>query len=197
MTASTMAPSTNRYAMDLSGLGMVLIIASEAVLFSLLIASYFYIRSSQPEWPPAGIEPPRLLVPLINTALLLSSSGTAFWAERHAGRSRGMMRLGLVLTIALGATFLGLQLFEYSRETLDSGATAYGSLFYTITGFHGFHVLAGLFMATYVLGLSFAGRLGPRSHAVRNFSWYWHFVDIVWLFILSSVYFYPHLAGGA
>ena len=184
-----MAPLDRR---DLSWWGMGLFIASEAVLFVYLIASYFYIGSSAATWPPLT---PSIRITGINTILLLLSSGSAIVAERSARRgSMGQLRAWLVVTILLGATFLTLQIYEYSTLEFHAQSDAYGSLFYLITGMHGAHVTMGLLMLLYVLVRAFAGHFDAGRHsAVRNVILYWHFVDVVWLVVFTSLYLLPRM----
>lgn len=180
--------------------GMLGLITTEALLFSSLIASYFYLRfrAGPHQWPPPGIAPPELTLPLVMTAILWSSSIPVHLAAKaiERGRQRGL-RLGLLAGFVLGATFLGLQLFvEYPRTlTLFTPRTnAYGSLFFTLTGFHGFHVLVGLALSVFVQVRAWQGAFDHRRHLmVRNFAMYWHFVDAVWALILCTVYLSPRL----
>jgi heme/copper-type cytochrome/quinol oxidase subunit 3 len=176
--------------------GLALFITTEAILFSLLFASYWYIRSGVDAWPPAGTEPPKLLIPLINTALLLSSSVTMVWAERGIKQgSQGRLRLGLAITAALGWIFLALQLYEYADETMRIGESSYSSFFYVITAFHSTHVFVGLMMLSFIQARAWCGHFNEKKHlAVSNVGWYWHFVDVVWIFVLAIVYLSPHIA---
>ncbi|MEV4477362.1 heme-copper oxidase subunit III [Nonomuraea sp. NPDC049504] len=178
--------------------GMVLFVATEATLFACLLASYFYLRFlTSAEWPPSGIKQPELVKPLVMTALLLSSSGWIAWADwaiRH-DRQR-LLRIMLVLTLLSGGAFLGVQASEYATKLAEFTWTtnAYGSLFYVITGFHGTHVVTGLVMVGFTLVAALAGKFGGAHHErVRIVSFYWHFVDGVWLAILFSIYLSPHL----
>jgi heme/copper-type cytochrome/quinol oxidase subunit 3 len=172
--------------------GMVMFVTTEATLFAVLLSSYFYVRFQAEAWPVGGIEEPKLTRPLIMTALLLPSSLPVMWAERgirHGQRWR--LRIGLVATLLMGGAFLALQGMEYSEKlkkfTIDTNV--YGSFFYTITGFHGLHVTIGLIMVTWLLAASLRGSFGYRRHErVRLTAIYWHFVDLVWLFILFTIY---------
>ncbi|MFC4859377.1 cytochrome c oxidase subunit 3 [Actinophytocola glycyrrhizae] len=173
--------------------GMVLFIATEAALFSLLLGSYFYVRFQHGSpWPPAGIKEPELLKPLIMTALLLPSSLPVMWAERGIRRGkRWRLRLGLLATLLLGGGFLAMQASEYATKLAEFTWTTdvYGSLFYVITGFHGFHVTIGLVMVAWLLAASLRGSFGYRRHErVRLTALYWHFVDVVWVGILFTLY---------
>ncbi|MEU4511111.1 heme-copper oxidase subunit III [Nonomuraea wenchangensis] len=178
--------------------GMVLFVATEATLFACLLASYFYLRFlTSAEWPPPGIKKPELAKPLVMTALLLTSSGWIAWADwaiRHD--RRWLLRIMLALTLLFGAGFLGVQATEYATKLPEFTWTtnAYGSLFYVITGFHGTHVFTGLLMVGFTLVAALAGKFGRTHHErVRIVSFYWHFVDGVWLAILFSLYLSPHL----
>jgi heme/copper-type cytochrome/quinol oxidase subunit 3 len=174
--------------------GMMLLIATEASLFAYLLFSYFYLGSlATGPWPPGG--PPSLKLVLPNTAILLISSGTMVWAER--GIKRGdttRLRIGLVATLLLGIVFLAIQGVEYSKQHFTPMTSAYGSLFFTITGFHGAHVAVGLLMIAVIAVRAFLGHFREGRHeAVTNVSWYWHFVDVVWLCVFTSLYLAPYV----
>ena len=176
--------------------GVVLLIATEASLFGYLLVSYFYLASMS-RGPFAGrYGPPDLTLAGPNTAILIASSATMWWAESGVrGGHVGRLRLGLALTILLGATFLGVQLHEYGGLPFRPQSGAYGSLFWTITAFHGAHVFVGLLAIAVVLVRAMLGHFdAERRLAVTNASWYWHFVDVVWLFVFTSLYLSPRLA---
>jgi len=177
--------------------GMVLLIFTEATFFAILLMSYFYLRfQSGPVWPPDGIEKPPLFLISIMTPILLLSSIPAHIAGSAMRKGRvGLMRVALVLTMLQGLTFVLLQCKEYldSIGEFTPQTNAYGSLFYTITGFHGVHVTVGLFLLLWLLVYSFKGRWTPESHIpVSNVILYWHFVDAVWIFIFTALYISPH-----
>ena len=178
--------------------GMIMLIFTEATLFGILLFSYFYLRfQSGPQWPPGGIEKPDLFLVSIMTPILLLSSGPMHWA--HTGIRKGKvwrLRLGLLLTFLMGGAFLGLQTVEY-HDILTAQFTprtnVYGSLFFTITGFHGIHVAVGLLMNLWLQSHARRGRFSAQRHvAVENVALYWHFVDAVWVFILVSLYLSPY-----
>lgn len=177
---------------DLSWWGMALFIATEAALFVYLIASYFYVGSAAAHWPPLT---PRIGLTAINTILLLVSSGSAILADRSVRRGRiGAFEIWLVVTIILGATFLTVQLHEYGTLDFHAQTNAYGSFFYMITGLHGAHVAAGIIMLVYVLVRAIAGHFDAvRNAAARNAILYWHFVDVVWLVVFTSLYLLPRV----
>jgi heme/copper-type cytochrome/quinol oxidase subunit 3 len=174
--------------------GVVLLIANEAALFGALLTAYFYLRFSAPAWPLGGIDPPSLALPAVNTVLLISSSVAVAWAEHGVTHGHTWrLRLGLAAGFLLGAAFLAIQLFEYSRETFTPQTNAYGSLFYTITGLHGLHVLAGLVMLAVIQLRAWLGHFDRQRYlGVQAVALYWHFVDVVWLFVFSIVYVSPH-----
>jgi heme/copper-type cytochrome/quinol oxidase subunit 3 len=174
---------------------MLLFIATEATLFAYLITSYFFLGVSNPSWPPAGFENPKLELPLIMTALLLSSSVVLYAAEQYRKRGRiAAYRGGTALTIVLGLGFLLLQAREYADKLkhMPPSSHAYASMFFLITGFHGAHVALGLLMLLWTLLADVRGRLAViEPLALKNTSLYWHFVDGVWLVILTCLYVSP------
>jgi heme/copper-type cytochrome/quinol oxidase subunit 3 len=173
--------------------GMMLLIATEASLFGYLLFSYFYLGlMATGPWPPDG--PPSLKLVLPNTAILLVSSGTMYWAERGIKRGNtARLRIGLLVTLLLGVVFLVIQGIEYSKKRFTPMTSAYGSLFFTITGFHGAHVAVGLLMIAVIAARAFLGHFREGRHeAVTNVSWYWHFVDVVWLCVFTSLYLSPY-----
>jgi cytochrome c oxidase subunit III len=133
-------------------------------------------------------------IPAINTLILLSSGATVTWA--HWGLlkdNRARLITGLFVTVALGLSFLGLQAYEYVHAYTELGLTLktgiYGTTFFMLTGFHGFHVTLGVIMLSVILGRSLVGHFHARHHfAFEAVSWYWHFVDVVWLFLFIFVY---------
>ncbi len=179
--------------------GMVWLIATEATLFGLLIASYFYLRfRAGPVWPPGEIEKPEIALPLVMTAILWSSSIPVHIAERGIRRgSQTRLRAGLAAGFALGAVFLTLTLAVEWPEKLREftpRTNAYGSLFYTVTGFHASHVLVGLLFSAWTQVRAWQSAFDEQRHVtVQNFAMYWHFVDVVWAFVLATIYLSPHL----
>jgi cytochrome c oxidase subunit 3 len=179
--------------------GMVLLIATEATLFAGLLATYFYLRfKSGPAWPPDHIEKPKLELPLIMSAILLSSSIPVHMAD--VGIKKGnlkRLRGGLAVGFLLGAIFLymtwGVEWPEKLHEFKPS-TNSYGALFYTITGFHSLHVLVGLMMSAWSQVRAWRGAFDADRHlTVQLFGMYWHFVDVIWVFVLGTLYISPHL----
>lgn len=181
--------------MDRAKLGMLTFIASEAIFFLLLILAYVYYGSKT-------IDENKVLdvgKTAIFTVFLFASSGTIFLAERGLKkRNRTQLVLWLVVTIIFGAIFLVGQGMEYAtllgNEKLTPGSNLFGTTFFTLTGFHGLHVFIGLIMLTILAGMAAAGNFkGPHSSAIETISYYWHFVDVVWVFVFSVVYIIPAL----
>ena len=133
-------------------------------------------------------------IPALNTIILLTSGVTVTWAH-HAlkAEKRGQLTLGLFLTVALGFLFIGFQVYEYGHAYKDLNlkltSGIYGSTFFMLTGFHGFHVTLGAIMLTVIWFRSLAGHFTPNRHfAFEAVAWYWHFVDVVWLGLFVFVY---------
>lgn len=171
--------------------GMVCLIVTEAALFVYFLFSYFYLASMAPRWPPN--HGPELTLSAPNTVILLASSATMWWAERGIRRGeQTRLRVGLLITCLLGIIFLGIQLVEYHQTKFLPSSHAYGSLFYTITGFHFGHVLVGVLMNLTAQLRAWRGHFGARHHlAVTTTGLYWHFVDAVWLCVFFSLYITP------
>ena len=171
-------------------LGVRLGILSEVMLFGGLFAAYFVIRSDSGGWPPPGQERPELIIPALNTLLLITSSFTLQWAVRAVRRDDlRTLKRGLLVTILLGAAFLGIQAYEFATNGFGLSDGVFGSTFYTLTGFHGAHVLAGLLFMLVVANRARRGLVsGGRHTEVEAASYYWHFVDVVWVFLFSTVY---------
>lgn len=183
---------------DPNRLGMFLFLVGEVVFFGSFIFSYAYFRGRQADTGPTADV---LNIPLtaLFTVLLLSSSLTIWLAERNqrAG-NRGGVALWLAATIVLGAAFLAGQAFEWN-ELFSEGITIrsglFGTTFFALTGFHGFHVLGGLVLLLFLLVSSLAGWLsGRHSSALETVSVYWHFVDVVWIAVFSVIYLWELVA---
>ena len=180
---------------DVGSWAMVLFCCTEAALFAYLLASYFYLGVHNAEWPPAGVGAPSLPKPLLMTVCLVSSSIVLAFADRARARGRSdTYRIGVLGTIALGIGYLAIMALEYREklEFMTPQSGAYASTFYLTTGFHGTHVLLGLLILAWTLAADVRHRLvGEPPVAVANASLYWHFVDGVWLVILTCLYLSP------
>ena len=186
-------------------LGMLLFIGSETMFFAGLFGAYFNARaaalSQGQSWPPPGLEnviEPGLL-PVVATIILVSSSFTMQWGLRRIqkGDRTGMNR-ALAVTLIMGVLFLGMQAFDYYELVVGSpehpgfgiNSGIYGTLFFTMTGFHGAHVFGGVVGISIILLRGVAGQFSARHHiAVEAVSAYWHFVDVVWIFLFATLYF--------
>jgi cytochrome c oxidase subunit 3 len=172
-------------------LGVRLFILSEVMLFGALFTAYFVLRFQAPTWPPqADVERPDLLLVALNTLLLVSSSVTMQWATvRIAGGDVGGLRRGLAVTLLLGSVFLVVQGYEFATNGFGIADGIFGSTFYTLTGFHGAHVLAGLLVIGAVANRARLGLVDQARHtAVEAAGYYWHFVDVVWVCLFLTVY---------
>jgi len=189
---TAVVPEARRDPMPPALLGVILFVASECVFFAALFGAYFTVRAQATVWPPAGIEEglKALPLPAIATAFLITSSFTmqgAIFAIRQ-GDQRTMMRL-LKITLLLGAVFLGMQGYDYATLGFSIHDTVYGTTFFTMTGFHGAHVAGGLVFIYLMLARGWSGQLTRENHyALEGAAIYWHFVDIVWVGLFTTLY---------
>ena len=171
-------------------LGMLLFIASEIMLFGAFFTAYFFVRVVNGiAWPPAPFELP-VFVAGVNTAILVTSSFTMHWAlqsikrDNHAG-----LQAGLLLTFLMGLTFLLTQILEYSRIGFAPKDGAFATVFYCLTGLHGAHVAVGLMLLGAATIRAFRGHYSSSAHyGVEIPGIYWHFVDVMWIVVYSTVY---------
>ena len=189
--------------------GMTLFIASEVMFFVGFFWAFFHfalypehvLGTATPAWPPVGVttfDPFHL--PLMNTLILLLSGTTITWAHHsliEGDRKHLIMALGL--TIALGLSFTFFQGLEYSHAPFAfSGGGVYPGVFFLATGFHGFHVMVGTAFLVVCWFRARDGQFSPQRHfGFEAAAWYWHFVDVVWLFLFVSVYWWGHGALAA
>ena len=178
--------------------GMVLFIASEVMFFVAWFWAYFNAALFPTEqiagqWPPPGVQTfDTWDLPFLNTLILLMSGITVTWAH-HALRENNRTHFlqGLALTIFLGVCFTGVQAFEYSHAAFGFQDGIYPSTFYMATGFHGFHVLVGTIFLIVCFFRGRAGHFTDQQHfGFEAAAWYWHFVDVVWLFLFVSIYWW-------
>ena len=181
--------------------GMLMFIMSEVMFFAAWFWSFFKhaMYPMGPDsplvdgvWPPAGIEtfdPWHL--PLINTLILLCSGAAATWAHHAIAHDNNRKDLvnGLALAVILGILFTLLQAYEYSHAAFGFSGNIYGANFFMATGFHGFHVVIGTIFLTVCLIRAIKGHFTPEHHlGFEAAAWYWHFVDVVWLFLFAAIY---------
>ncbi len=178
--------------------GMALFIVSEVMFFVAWFWAYFNASLFPPEviggvWPPAGIDAfDPFGIPFLNTLILLTSGVTVTWSHheiREGNRERAIFALWL--TIVLGISFTSLQAYEYVHAPFAFTSGIYGSTFFMATGFHGFHVIVGTCFLTVCLWRLYRGHFTPDHHfGFEAAAWYWHFVDVVWLFLFSCIYWW-------
>jgi cytochrome c oxidase subunit 3 len=180
--------------------GMILFIASEVMFFvgwfwaffdfSLFPSTLTEVVAGQ--WPPKAVEAVlnAFDLPLLNTLILLCSGTTVTWAHHsliHGDRDG--LKKGLWATILLGMLFTSIQAYEYAAAPFPFGTNTYGSAFYMATGFHGFHVIIGTIFLIVCLKRAYNGDFTPKQHfGFEAAAWYWHFVDVVWLFLFVAIY---------
>jgi cytochrome c oxidase subunit 3 len=180
---------------DTALMGMLLFIASEVMFFAALFGAYFNVKATAQHWPPEGTE---FISPwgpvLAGTIILILSSFTMQWGvwQIRKGNRAGLNR-AVAVTVLMGVVFLAIQGWDYYEFVREDGfginSGVYGTLFYTMTGFHGAHVLGGVIGLIVILSRGVQGQFSARHHvAVEAVSAYWHFVDIVWVALFATIY---------
>ena len=194
MSDAAVSPDTyENLGIETRKLGMWLFLASEVMFFTGLIGDYIVLRQATPEWP----DPTQILnIPLtaFNTFLLICSSATLVkgLSSAQEGDQEGM-QVGLFLTVLLGSLFLFIQAHEYHElmhiKHLTPSSSIFGSCFFTMTGFHGMHVLVGVLCMLFVFIKSLRGKYTPQDYkGIEIVGLYWHFVDLVWIILFTIVY---------
>lgn len=170
--------------------GFLLFLVSEGMLFVGLFVAYLTYRAGAATWPPAGTPELEKFLPAIFTAILISSSGVIYLADRALARNDiARFRIFLGLTTLMGAIFLGGQAYEWAHLEFGLKSGLFGSTFYVLTGFHGMHVFVGLVLQVILFLLSFRKGVFDQSHyGAEAISIYWHFVDVVWIFLFGMLY---------
>jgi len=169
--------------------GTILFLASELMFFGGLFAAYFSLRAETNPWPPPDVE--LSAGPVSVATILLVVSSFTLQAGLRAGERRGIraMRNWILASMALGAAFLAIQVWDYAHLPFEVSSHAYGTMFYAMTGFHGLHVAAGIALMAVIVGRMAQGAYGDGNldgaHAV---GYYWHFVDVVWIALFSTIY---------
>ncbi|MEQ5844377.1 cytochrome c oxidase subunit I (plasmid) [Paraburkholderia acidicola] len=176
--------------------GCLTLIITEGALFGYLIFTYLYLAAQTAQrWPPEGL--PKLGPGIANTAILLSSSGFVWFCERCVRRRRQRLAVAsMAVAVVLGIAFVGIQLHEWHNHPYGPATHLYGSLYFTITGFHMAHVVVGIVvLALLLLWIALGYFDGERCVALTIGGLYWHFVDVVWLFIFTTLYLTPYVIG--
>jgi cytochrome c oxidase subunit 3 len=173
--------------------GVCALVVTEGSLFGYLLFSYFYLASQTAQnWPPEGL--PKLGMASVNTIVLLTSS-VLVWTSEHCIRKRCMRQSRWLMSFAivLGICFVAIQFNEWRTKTYNLTSNLYGSLYFTITGFHMFHVIIGLIILSLLLVWNLLGHFSEgRFVSAKIGGIYWHFVDVVWLFVFSIIYLIPY-----
>ncbi len=184
-------PANQSSRVEAQFLGMLLFIVSEVMLFGAFFTAYFFIRVvGEAQWFPVdGMELPKVIAG-VNTAVLVSSSFTMHWALEGARRGNPRaMKVGLLSTALLGLTFLSVQINEYIHIGFAPSDNAQATIFYGLTGLHGAHVFVGLTLLAFATMRAFRGHFTPKEHrGVEVPGIYWHFVDVMWIVVYTTVY---------
>ncbi|MFN2608924.1 MAG: heme-copper oxidase subunit III [Acidimicrobiales bacterium] len=175
--------------------GMAVLIMTEAMVFVILLAAYFFLRAAAKEWPIGGIEVPKLRLSVPFSFVLWGSSLPIFWAEAGIRKGNvGALKAGVLISFLMGLSFLAYTLYDFHDLHFGWRDNAYGSIYYTIVGLHALHVVIGLGMNLVVQAKARLGRYDHGHYASAEvFFLYWHFVDVVWLFVFPSLFLSPHL----
>jgi heme/copper-type cytochrome/quinol oxidase subunit 3 len=184
-------PESSSTGLDNRKLGMWIFLASEVMLFSALIGTFLTIKAAS---PPDANHVLNVPITAVNTFVLIISSTTVVLGLQSIqdGDKRRLLYF-LMATLALGATFLSVQVIEYRNLILDHGFTPssspFAGAFYTVTGLHGFHVLCGLIACGWLIAQAARQRFTAEEHGrVEVFGLYWHFVDVVWIILFTIIY---------
>nr|YP_009142434.1 cytochrome c oxidase subunit III [Atrocalopteryx atrata]AKH04378.1 cytochrome c oxidase subunit III [Atrocalopteryx atrata] len=178
--------------------GMILFITSEVLFFFSFFWAYFHSSLSPAVeignmWPPMGITPfDPMSIPMLNTSILLSSGVTVTWAHHSLmENNKSQATQGLFFTVMLGLYFTILQGYEYWEAPFTIADSVYGSSFFVATGFHGLHVMIGTTFLMVCLLRHYSNHFSKKHHfGFEAAAWYWHFVDVVWLFLYMAIYWW-------
>jgi heme/copper-type cytochrome/quinol oxidase subunit 3 len=193
-SSPVLRPSTRR-GYSTAWWGMACLIMTEATIFAVLLASYFFVMARSKQWPPPGIEKPELKLSTIFSFVLWGSSIPLIWGEARLRKgSVRAFRLAAAISFVMGAAFVLYSFYDFNELHFGWRDNAYGSLHYTIVGLHLTHVCIGLGMSVIVQAKAWMGRFDHGRHVTADvFGLYWHFVDAVWLFVFPSLFLAPHL----
>lgn len=172
---------------------MILLVAIETTVFFTFISSYFYLWMLSPEWPPAGVDPPDLLLPVINTGVLLTSSLVVLWATKGIRQGKQKrLKWGLAIGAALEGVFFGIKMMVSTGLPFGWSSHAYGSIFATIDRLHSAHVVVAILMAVIVEILAIRGHFSEeRLLGVEVVNIYWQFVALIWLPVFLVLFLLP------
>ncbi len=169
--------------------GAMVFLASELLFFGGLFAAYFTLRAETPVWPPAGVELDTRLA-AVATVVLVVSSFTFILGLRAALREeRARFAAWIWVSLALGAIFLSIQIYDWTHVDFAISSNAYGTMYYALTGFHGLHVVAGIVLMLVLLGRMAQGAYGRGPlDGPEAVGYYWHFVDVVWIGLFATIF---------
>lgn len=175
--------------------GILLLVLIELAVFSTLIVTYFYLYSGASVWPPEGIDPPKLTLPAINAVVLFTSFVPAYMADRAIRRGDvNGLRIGYAIGSALLVLFLVLKYIEYSGYDYFWDTNAYGSIVWTITGFHSGHVMVILLKTIVLSVLAWKGFFNQKRYsAIQGNTLYWFFLAAIWVPLFATLYIFPRL----
>jgi cytochrome c oxidase subunit 3 len=170
--------------------GFIIFLCSESVIFLAFFSGYAILKTSALNWLPPGVDGLEWRTPLVNTAVLLSSSGTIMLAEHFKAREKLWLFRGFwLLTMAMGGYFLVGQAVEWSGLAFGFSSGTFGGTFYLLTGFHGLHVATGILLMAIMLIKSFIpGNYAGGEQGVQATSLFWHFVDVIWIILFLLLY---------
>lgn len=170
--------------------GFIIFLCSESVIFLAFFSGYAILRTSALDWLPPGVDGLEWRTPLLNTAVLISSSGTIMLAEHFKAREKIWLFRGFwMLTMAMGGYFLVGQAVEWSGLAFGFSSGTFGGTFYLLTGFHGLHVATGILLMGIMLVKSFIpGNYAGGEQGVQATSLFWHFVDVIWIILFLLLY---------
>ena len=191
MTSTTLSQEGQHEAYPKHNLtGFIIFLCSESVIFLAFFSGYALLKTSALNWLPAGVDGLEWRTPLVNTVVLVSSSGTIALAEHFKGRENMAMFRGFwLLSMAMGAYFLYGQAVEWSGLKFGFTSGTFGGTFYLLTGFHGLHVATGILLMGLMLIKSFIpGNYSGGEQGVQATSLFWHFVDVIWIILFLLIY---------
>jgi cytochrome c oxidase subunit 3 len=193
--AVTPPPPALRRSKPLAWWGMIIIIATESMIFVGLLASYAFLRASAQTWPPPGVPLPEIPKTAVFSALLIGSSLPVWWGERGIKRGdAGILRLGWAIAWLMAAAFVGNSIKDFLDLRFGWSDNAYGSIFYATVGLHLAHVIVALILSIGVQAKAWMGRYDKDHYlTVEVVSLYWHFVDVVWIFVFATLFLSEHL----
>ncbi len=188
-------PAATRRSKPLAWWGMMITITTESMIFAGLLAAYGFLRASALRWPPPGVPLPEIPKTAVFSALLIFSSIPVIWAERGIKRgNQAQLRIGLAVAWLMAAAFVGNSIKDFLDLSFGWSDHAYGSIFYATVGLHLAHVIIALIMSIGVQVKAWGRRYDDTHHlTVEVVSLYWHFVDVVWIFVFSALFLSEHV----